>query len=205
MLRVGVSASVALPRAEHGRTPLTAPSSWRASCVRQNLLAAPPRSTRRGCEPHLRRAAAVHTRASANPGGWLNEGKPEAEEAAAAAGAVEPSKEVVEGEDVEEEVPTEQTLAKRRFYMRFYSWPALGKWTAAALALVLTGAVAVLEVMVQGGIDIVNQDGTVAILLMRGKPQFPALLIAYLASALAAAALGYAVLPLLRALKAAQV
>ena len=133
-----------------------------------------------------------------------DEGTAEAAEAAAAAGAVEPPKEAGEDEG-EEEVPTEQTLAKRRFYMRFYSWPALGKWTAAALALVLTAAVAVLEVMVQGGIDIVNQDGTVAILLMRGKPQFPALLIAYLASALAAAALGYAVLPLLRALKAAQV
>lgn len=57
----------------------------------------------------------------------------------------------------------------------------------------------------QGGIDVVTQDGTVAILLMRGSPQFPALLIAFVTSAAGAAALGYAVLPLLRALKAAQV
>jgi hypothetical protein len=41
---------------------------------------------------------------------------------------------------------TEETLAKRRMYVRYFSWPALGKWTAAALAAVLTVAVAVLEV-----------------------------------------------------------
>jgi hypothetical protein len=60
-------------------------------------------------------------------------------DAAAAEGAVERDTEAAEGD-------TEETLAKRRMYVRYFSWPALGKWTAAALAAVLTVAVAVLEV-----------------------------------------------------------